>query len=189
MVRTWHESPENVHYASRGDGAQHVPIVGDPQPWRHPTITISGVVELERDYAAAPDAVYEAWSDADAQLAWSAPPPGWDMTCEAFRLEVGHTDVWRFGPDGGEPYVNANRYQAIVPGERIVYTTTLSHAGRLIFAGAVSVEITPRGEGARLTLREAGVHIGGDDAEGHRQGWTSMLEGLAAYLADRAGKA
>lgn len=149
---------------------------------------IAGLVELQRDYPSAPDAVFAAWSDADAQLAWSAPSAGWWMTCEAFRLEVGHTDVWRFGPDGEAGYVNENQYQEIVPGERIVYTTTLSHDGRLSFAGAVSLEIAAYGQGARLTLREAGVHLDGDDTEGHRQGWTSMLDALGEHLAAGASR-
>lgn len=150
---------------------------------------IAGLVELQRDFPVAPDAVFAAWSDAEAQLEWSAPPAGWWMACEAFRLEVGHLDIWRFGPDGEAPYVNENRYQDIVAGERIVYTTTLSHAGRLTFAGAVSVEIAAHGDGARLTLRETGVHLGEDDTEGHRQGWASMLDGLAKHLATGASQA
>lgn len=145
-----------------------------------------GVVEIEREIAADPDAIYRAWSTAEAQLAWSPPPPGWFMTCDAFRLEVGHADVWRFGPEGEAPYVNVNRYEQIIPGERIVYTTTLSHAGRLTFAGAVSVEISAYGAGARVTLREVGVHIGEDDSDGHRQGWACMLDSLAAHVATPA---
>lgn len=144
---------------------------------------IIGTLELKRTFAAAPAEVFAAWASADAMLAWSAPPDGWSMTCEAFRLEVGHTDRWVFGEDGDTPYVNLNRYTAIEPERRIVYETSLTRDGRALFAGAVCVAFAPDGAGCALTLQEVGLHLDEDDCAGHEAGWNGMLDALADHLA------
>jgi uncharacterized protein YndB with AHSA1/START domain len=148
--------------------------------------SITGTVEIENLYPVSPEKVFAAWASAEAMLIWSAPPAGWEMSCDDFKLEVGHTDEWLFGPVGGEPYINRNEYTAIEPGRRIVYTTTLAYQGELKFAGAVSVTFEPSEGGCRLHFTEAGIHIGQDDREGHAEGWQCMLDALGSYLTEPA---
>ncbi|MFC3711187.1 SRPBCC domain-containing protein [Sphingoaurantiacus capsulatus] len=143
----------------------------------------AGIVEIAKPYAATPAQVFAAWASPQAMLIWSAPPPGWTMACTAFRLEIGHADEWRFGPEGEAPYVNINRYVAIEPDRRLAYTTTLSHEGQLDFAGSVCVTFEATESGCHLTLIEAGIYLDADDRDGHEAGWQSMLDALADYLA------
>lgn len=143
---------------------------------------IPDIVEIEKLYPVSPERVFAAWASAEAMLAWSAPPEGWTMHCDAFALTVGHTDEWRFGVIGKTPYINRNQYSAIEPGRRIAYTTTLSLGRQLQFAGAVCVTLESVSGGCRLVCTETGIHFDQDDREGHREGWSAMLDALGDYL-------
>jgi uncharacterized protein YndB with AHSA1/START domain len=139
-------------------------------------------IEIPKFYPVGPERVFAAWASEAAMSAWSAPPAGWTMRCEAFALQVGHSDEWQFGMIGETPYINRNQYSVIEPGRRIAYTTTLAHGDRVEFAGAVCVTFEPAPGGCRLTLTETGIHLVRDDREGHIDGWNAMLDALGEYL-------
>lgn len=142
-----------------------------------------GTVTLERIYAAALAQVFAALSTKEALLDWGAPSDGWTFDYDRFDVRIGHTDVARFGPVGGEPYVNGTTYLAIEPNRRIVSASTLVHEGKLIFAGILTMELEPAGNGTLLRLNETGAYLdGADEPEGHEAGWTEMLDGLGAWL-------
>lgn len=140
-------------------------------------------VRLERTYPVPPSAVFAAWSRRDALLEWCSPGAGWIFEYDAFDFRAGHTDVCRFGPEGGPVWTNRNRYEQILPQQRIVYTSTLSSDGVLGFAGLVTVEFEDGGGQCHMTLTEQGAYLdGSDDAAGHRTGWNDMLDALGQYL-------
>jgi uncharacterized protein YndB with AHSA1/START domain len=144
---------------------------------------IQGTVELTKDFARPVDVVFAAWSTEEAQKVWSDPGDGWEMSFDQFQFTVGETDVCRFGPVGGQHFVNENRYLEIDPGKRIIYSTSLSSDGRLTFAGTVVVTFEGMNNGAHIRLVEQGLYFDGqDDIAGHRSGWESMLEALGKYL-------
>lgn len=144
---------------------------------------VEGTVDLIKDFDQQVEAVFTAWSKEDAQLVWSDPGESWEMSFDQFQFAVGATDVCRFGPVGGQHYVNENRYLEIEVGKRIVYSTSLSSDGRLTFAGTVVVVFEETDGGARMRLVEQGLYFDGqDDVAGHRSGWESMLGALSRYL-------
>jgi uncharacterized protein YndB with AHSA1/START domain len=144
---------------------------------------IEGTVDLTKVFARPVNAVFAAWSREDAQRAWSDPGEGWELNFDQFQFGVGETDICRFGPAGGQQYINENRYLEIEPGKRIVYSTWLSSDGRLTFAGTVAVTFEGTDDGTRMRLVEQGLYFDGqDDVAGHRSGWESMLSALAKYL-------
>ena len=98
-----------------------------------------GTVDLTKEFNEPVEKVFAAWSDQQAQLAWSDPGEGWSMSFDAFRFAVGESDLCRFGPDGGAEYLNENRYVVIEPGKRIIYSTSLMTEGRIGFVGTVAV--------------------------------------------------
>jgi uncharacterized protein YndB with AHSA1/START domain len=143
-----------------------------------------GTVDLTQDFARSIDAVFSAWSSEEAQRVWGDPGEGWEMTFEQFRFTVGEADICRFGPKGGQQYINENRYLAIEPEKRIVYSTSLRSNGRLTFAGTVAIAFESIAGGTRLRLIEQGLYFDGeDDVASHRSGWQSMLTALGAFLA------
>lgn len=144
---------------------------------------VEGTVDLSRDFDRPVEAVFSAWSDEGAQLAWGDPGEGWSMKFDVFRFALGELDICRFGPDGGPQYVNENRYLVIEPNRRIVYSTSLATEGRISFAGTVAIVFKSTGDGTHMRLIEQGLYFDGqDDVEGHRAGWAAMLDSLARYL-------
>lgn len=142
-----------------------------------------GTVDLTKEFDTPVEKVFAAWSDQQAQLAWSDPGEGWSMSFDAFRFAVGESDLCRFGPDGGAEYLNENRYLVIEPGKRIIYSTWLMTEGRVGFVGTVAVTFEANGDGTRMRLIEQGLYLDGlDDVAGHRSGWESMLEALNKFL-------
>ena len=147
-----------------------------------------GLVDITRQLAHPANAVYAAWSQQEAQLAWGDPGDGWQLTFDDFRFAVGEVDVCRFGPVDGPQYLNRNRYLVLAPERQIVYATSLQTDQGLSFCGTVEVDLEPHQDGTRLRLRERGYYLGdGDSAEAHREGWESMLSALGEYLDARAG--
>lgn len=144
---------------------------------------VEGIVDLSKVFPEAVDVVFAAWSTEAAQRAWGDPGEGWQMSFDRFHFKVGKSDVCRFGPTGGEEYVNENRYLDIEPGQRIVYSTSLSAGGRLTFAGTVAVTFEKEGSGTMMRLVENGLYFDGhDDPAAHRSGWKSMLAALERHI-------
>lgn len=142
-----------------------------------------GTVDLTKELPHPVAAVFAAWSHEEAQRQWGDPGPGWRMDFDRFSFAVGDTDICRFGPEGGDEYLNENRYVTIEPGERIVYATSLRSNGVLAFAGTVAVAFDRHGEGTRMRLVEQGLYFDGHDGvEGHREGWQHMLTAMGAWL-------
>jgi uncharacterized protein YndB with AHSA1/START domain len=145
---------------------------------------VVGTVDLSKDFTRSIRTVFSAWSSEEAQRAWSDPGDGWEITFDQFRFTVGEADICRFGLKGGQQYINENRYIAIEPEKRIVYSTSLRSHDRLTFAGAVAVAFESIEGGTRLRLVEQGLYFDGeDDIAGHHSGWQSMLDALGEYLA------
>ncbi|NZA26490.1 SRPBCC domain-containing protein [Luteimonas sp. SJ-92] len=143
-------------------------------------------VRLDRTYPVPSSAVFAAWSRRDAVLDWCSPGPGWTFEYDAFDFRTGGTDVCRFGPEAGPVWTNRNRYEQILPQQRIVYTSTLSSGGALGFAGLVTVEFEDAGGQCRMLLTEQGAYLdGSDDSAGHRAGWNDMLDALGEHLQRR----
>lgn len=144
---------------------------------------VEGTVDLTKEFARPVEVVFAAWATEEAQRAWSDPGEGWELNFDQFQFAVGQTDICRFGPAGGQHYVNENRYLEIEAGKRIVYSTSLSSDGSLTFAGTVAVTFEEAEGGTRMRLVEQGLYFDGqDDVAGHRSGWESMLAALGRYL-------
>jgi uncharacterized protein YndB with AHSA1/START domain len=83
-------------------------------PADQPTIT------MEREFAAKPVEVFNAYRDVEALKQWYG-PDGFSITVIAMDFRVG--GLFRFtmhGPDGTD-YPNRIMYREIVPGERLSY--------------------------------------------------------------------
>lgn len=139
----------------------------------HSTFTI------ERDYPAAPAAVFAAWSDPVTKGRWFA---GGNSDHE-LDFRVGGREVAR-GTVNGTVVTFETAYREIVPDTRIVYTSTLSEGGVLSTVSLTSVEFTATPTGTRLTLTEHGAYLDGrEKPEWRKQGTGDQLTALAGVLA------
>ena len=73
---------------------------------------------------------------------------GWTTAFDRFDFRVSGRAVSRFGPTGGETYVNESIYMDIVPDARIVSADTMVSGGRRLFAGLLTVSYTRRAAAA-----------------------------------------
>jgi uncharacterized protein YndB with AHSA1/START domain len=140
---------------------------------------------------ASPEAIYDAFVDPGALMAW-LPPKGMSGRCLQFepwqggryRIELklegeGHEAS---GKTTERTDVTAGRFLALVPGERIVQSVEFESADPA-FAGTMimtwSLDRAP--EGAKVTVT-AGNVPSGISAEDHATGLASSLDNLAGYV-------
>jgi uncharacterized protein YndB with AHSA1/START domain len=136
---------------------------------------------LERSYPAPPARVFAAWAEPAAKARWFAGAPAAEHQLD-FR--VGGREVVRGGPEGGPVMTFESLYRAIVPQERIVYTSTMSADGDVTTVSLTTVEFSPAEGGTRLVLTEQGAYLDGREEPGWREhGTAAQLDALAAQLA------
>ncbi|BCK58923.1 SRPBCC family protein [Nocardia wallacei] len=142
-------------------------------PVVHATFTI------EREYPAAPDRVFAAWSDPATKARWFAGP---DSRHE-LDFRVGGRELAGGTHDGTELTFETT-YQEIVPGERIVYTSALRADDTVTTISLTSVEFVAAEEGTRLVLTEHGAYLDGHEQPDWReQGTRDQLDALGKELA------
>lgn len=70
-----------------------------------------------------------------------------------------------------------------MPGERIVYTSTLRDAETVVTVSMTTVELAADGQGTHLRLTESGAFLDGHEQPGWReQGTGTQLDALGAEL-------
>jgi uncharacterized protein YndB with AHSA1/START domain len=116
---------------------------------------------LERDFAAAPERVFRAWSDADAKRSWFVCDP--DMKVTDYRLD--------FRPGGREtnqveaPDGSVHRFQGfyldIVENERLIYAFDMLLGETRISASLATIEFRPRQGGTRMVYTEQVAFLDG----------------------------
>jgi uncharacterized protein YndB with AHSA1/START domain len=144
-------------------------------------------IVIERSYDASPSRVFAAWSDPEALLRWGSPGEGWESAFDRFEFKVGGGELSRFGPKGGDTYLNETRYLDIVPDQRIVSAGAMISGGTRIFAGLLTVEFSATGKGCRMVMTEQGAFLDGHDVPAnHEAGWNQMLDNLGGELKRRA---
>jgi uncharacterized protein YndB with AHSA1/START domain len=107
---------------------------------------------VERTYDRAPDRVFAAWSDRDAEARW------WGSSVEQhdFEFRVGGRELQRGVDEHGNAYSFHALYQDIVPGKRIVYTYDMLLEQTRISVSLATVEFRPAGAGTHLVFPEQG---------------------------------
>ena len=91
-----------------------IPTISDPTTW-----ALDREIVLVRVLDAPREAVFAAWTDADAFCQWFGPE---GFTCTVYEMDVRPGGRARFDMVAGDGTLYTNRfdYLAIVPGERLV---------------------------------------------------------------------
>jgi len=91
--------------------------------------------------------------------------------------------VSRFSYQGGPEVRLDAQFQDIVADQRIVFSYRMAIGPQPLSASLTTIELTPSGDGTRLTYPEQGVFFDGvDSAQGCEEGTRGLLEALAAEL-------
>ena len=94
--------------------------------------------------------------------------------------------MFRLGDDTpfpGTAVVTEGRYEDIVPGRRVVVSSTMSLGERRISTALVTIELLANDTGTDLILtHQAAFYEGADGPEMRKDGWEQMLAALDRQL-------
>ena len=138
-------------------------------------------VTITRRIAAAPEAVWAAWTTADGLRSWYAPLDGWIVGTATVDARLGGGYDVTFGPEpDGDLYREEGTYNVFEPVEKLAWD------GRLTGEGAseqssISITFTADGEGTVLDIVERGLSE--ESVADHEVGWNGALDRLEELFA------
>jgi len=140
---------------------------------------------IEREFAAPPGAVFQAWADPEAKRLWS--------DCHAehtthysldFRVH-GHESHHVAHPGGPLQQVEKLFFD-IVADRRIVFAYDIRVGGRVLSVSLVTVEFSASRSGTRMVYTEQLTYVDGhDDLAQRRHGTEERLDRLGLSLHPR----
>jgi uncharacterized protein YndB with AHSA1/START domain len=122
---------------------------------------------IEREFAAAPEAVFRAWADPDAKRAWS------DCHAEHTALyqldfRVHGRETHRVVHPGGPVREIEKVFFDIVAGRRIVFAYDIRLDSRHLSVSLVTVEFRAGGRGTRMVYTEQLAYLDGHEDRAQR---------------------
>lgn len=143
-------------------------------------------LRLERLYDAAPEVVFDAFTDPDAQKELYADAPDWIVEADC-DLRVGGRWTIAFGPPGGTPARETNVFEVVDRPRRLVYASTMTMPDGSNVDTRMQVTFQEEGGRTRLTIVQSGFPTPGlrDEFAG---GWAGILDGLGRVVAARAAR-
>lgn len=137
---------------------------------------------IERNYAAAPEAVFRAWADPAAKRAWSDCHPEHTTLYQLDFRPLGRETHQVTYPDRRVQQVE-KFFLDIAPAQRIVFAYSLQVDGRPLSASLVTVEFFASGNGTRMVYTEQLAYMNGHEDRSQRlHGTQEGLDQLGLYL-------
>ncbi|MET2831769.1 SRPBCC family protein [Mesorhizobium shangrilense] len=144
---------------------------------------IHSTFTIERTYPQSPERVFFAFADKAMVRQWRIEGDGFTIAEFSFDFCVGGSEVSRFSFGGGPEIRLDAQFQDIVPNQRIVFSYRMAIGTQPLSASLTTIELTPSGEGTRLTYTEQGAFFdGADSVKGREEGTRGLLETLASHL-------
>ena len=143
-------------------------------------------LRVERLYDAAPEVVFDAFTDPDAQKELYADAPDWIVEAEC-DLRVGGRWIIAFGPPGGTPARETNVFEVVDRPRRLVYASTMTMPDGSNLDTRMQVTFQAVGLRTRLTIVQSGFPTPGLRDE-FADGWAGILDGLGRVVATRAAR-
>ncbi len=140
---------------------------------------------IDREFAATPEAVFQAWADPQAKQRWS--------DCHAEHTTEYHLDFRPFGhethrvvyPDGRIQQVEKVFFD-IVPARRIVFAYDIRLDARRLSVSLVTVEFSASQRGTRMVYTEQLAYLDGHEDRSQRlRGTQESLDRLGLEFSQR----
>jgi uncharacterized protein YndB with AHSA1/START domain len=137
---------------------------------------VSHDLRLERTYDAAPEVVFDAFTDPEAQQELYADAPDWivEATCD---LRVGGRWSIAFGPPGDTPARETNVFQVVERPRRLVYASTMAMPDGSNIDTTMEVTFEEEAGRTRLTIVQRGFPTP-ERRDEFAGGWSSILDRL-----------
>jgi glutathione S-transferase len=137
------------------------------------------ILEVRRVIRAPRERVFQAWTTPADVKRWSAPGPI-EVVLSEIDLRVGGKYRLEMREPDGKPHDAYGEYREVDPPKRVVYTWNWVQEPD-VRDTVVTVEFHDLGAGTtEVVLRHTGLTA--KQAASHAQGWTSILEKLAAAV-------
>jgi uncharacterized protein YndB with AHSA1/START domain len=143
---------------------------------------------IQREFAATPQAVYQAWADPEAKRSWS--------DCHAehtteysldFKLHGRETHQVNY-PDGRIQRIEKVFFD-IVPEQRIVFAYDIALDGRRLSVSLVTVEFFASRSGTRMVYTEQLAYLDGhEDRDQRMRGTEEGMDRLALHFSRNRGR-
>jgi uncharacterized protein YndB with AHSA1/START domain len=141
---------------------------------------------LTREYHAAPESVWRAWTDAKALKQWWGHPPIEPVAVAELDVRTGGRFRICFGGKDGNQHECVGVYREVVKNRKLVFTWTWPRTTPER-ESLVTITFNAKGDGTELVFRHEGF-IDEKARDDHKGGWTTMLENLADFLKARASR-
>jgi uncharacterized protein YndB with AHSA1/START domain len=139
-------------------------------------ITTAGI-EIDRDFAASPEEVFDAWTKAEHFARWFG---GKDVQVPLdsldFVAEPGRTWTAQMAFPNGNTMDWTGSFIEVVPHERVVFTITDRPAEPK--QAVIVVELSPTADGTRMHFTQETPGFTPEQQEGVLAGWQSFLDDL-----------
>jgi uncharacterized protein YndB with AHSA1/START domain len=144
---------------------------------------VSHDLKVERLLDAAPEVVFDVFTDPEAQRELYADAPDWIVQSEC-DLRVGGRWTIAFGPAGSTPARETNVFQVVDRPRRLVYSSTMTMPDGSTMDTGIEVNFVAEDGGTRLTIVQSGFPTA-EIRDEFTDGWTSILDGLGRVVAAR----
>ena len=166
---------------SRGGGATVNPQTAMEKPMEQRVVHSTFVIE--RQYPAAPERVFAAFSDPVKKQRWFAGSDEGQPGEFTMDFRVGGVERTTRHHKNGWVFTNDTVYRDIIPARRIVFAYNMSLGEQRISSSLATVELLPKGNGTELIFTEQSAFFEGADGPSMRkEGWQKLLDRLNAYL-------
>src|SRR5215217_3701937 len=185
---------ERAGLISRSQVAQSRPCRLEEAPLRDDAGTGRTGLAVTRVFAAPRELVFRSWTEPERLKRWWG-PKGFTTPFCSIDLREGGVLLYCMRSSEGRDFWGRGVFREIVVPERLVLAMSFADAeGNVVLAtyyglspdwpleSLMTVTFEELAGATRVAVRDEGVPPG-PDADGTRQGWAEMLDGLAAYLA------
>ena len=138
-------------------------------------------LSLTKVIAGTRDDVFRAWTEPDQMRRWSC-PEGASVTDLEVDLRVGGSFTIGMRGEDGSTYTAFGTYREVEAPARLVYTWDWREPDHAVGETLVTVTFNDLGESTEIVL-EHDLFPSAEAAEGHREGWSSVLSRFEALLA------
>jgi uncharacterized protein YndB with AHSA1/START domain len=146
-------------------------------------------LRLERTFEAAPEEVFDAWTNPEVLRRWWAAGEAWRTPAAEVDLRVGgRYRLSMEDPDSGAVHTVGGEYREIDRPGRLVYSWSWEQGGgQSGHESLVTVEFRADGERTTVVIEHTGLESA-ESRDRHAHGWGACLENLdqrvLARLAD-----
>lgn len=143
------------------------------------TITL----RIERTLAAAPERVFDAWTQTEALARWFAPAKEFTTVVTQLDARPGGHFRWEMHSPDGKVFAPTGVFQEVTRPTRLVMTWHWEHQPADLVT-LLTIELFPDRAGTRLVLTHERFNTEAEREE-HNKGWTGCLAQLEAAMAIR----